>query len=100
MKFILILLVSAILCSCTDSQAYNNKKNLDSLSSSSVDTVSSIKSTSDPKVDASRIKELMKFVSEKKDDFKQISWIKPKDAPNYVNYNGIYCYFSKDGESV
>ena len=37
----------------------------------------------------------------KKDEFNNITWVKPKNAPKYRNQNGVYCYFAtKDGRAT
>ena len=51
---------------------------------------------------AQSIKELKPFFDFKKDDFSSSDkqWVTPKDAPKYVNRNGIYCYFQvNDGKA-
>lgn len=52
------------------------------------------------KKDSIKSKELLKYFTLKKDEFDANNqvWVKPKSAPMYRNYNGIYCYFSKVGE--
>ena len=47
------------------------------------------------KVDSAKIKELLPYFSVKKDEFDPNGRIvyKPKSAPQYINRNGIYCYF-------
>lgn len=34
--------------------------------------------------------------SVKKDEFSNIAWVKPKNAPKYRNQNGVYCYFATE----
>lgn len=48
------------------------------------------------KVDSAKIKELLPYFNEKKDEFdpKGKTWYKPKSAPKYTNQNGIYLYFA------
>lgn len=46
-------------------------------------------------IDSVKIKELKKYFNQKKDEFDPSgrTWYEPKSAPQYVNRNGIYCYF-------
>lgn len=46
------------------------------------------------------VKRLSKVATFKTDEFKGITWIKPKSKPAYRNMNGIYCYFSQEGNQV
>lgn len=49
-------------------------------------------------VDSATIKKLSPLFSFKKDEFdpREVTWIKHKSSPKYVDQNGIYCYFMKD----
>ena len=49
-------------------------------------------------IDSAKIKELTKYFRIKKDEFSTTSevWYKPKAAPEYINMNGIYCYFETE----
>lgn len=53
-----------------------------------------------PKIDSTKIKEMLPYFEIKKDKFSPegLTWYKPKDAPKYINSNGIYCYFAKDSK--
>jgi len=50
------------------------------------------------KVDSAKVKELDRFFKQKKDEFSNnnLVWYIPKSAPQYVNRNGIYCYFQTE----
>lgn len=51
---------------------------------------------------AQTMKELKPYFTFKKDEFSDnnTEWVMPKDAPKYINHNGIYCYFqSNDGRA-
>jgi hypothetical protein len=51
-------------------------------------------------IDSSKIKELQKYFRKRKDEFSNNTkiWYEPKNAPQYTNRNGIYCYFqTEDG---
>ena len=52
--------------------------------------------------DSAKIKELVKFFNVKKDEFDVdgTTWYKPKDAPKYINQNGIYVYFGVREDGV
>ena len=52
--------------------------------------------------DSAKIKELVKFFDVKKDEFDVdgTTWYKPKDAPKYINRNGIYVYFGVGEDGV
>lgn len=49
-------------------------------------------------MDSRRIKaeKLKPYFSFRKDEFENRVWVEPKDAPKYVDVNGIYCYFMLD----
>jgi hypothetical protein len=49
-------------------------------------------------VDSSKIKDLLKYFRQKKDEFSNEGkvWYKPKSSPIYTNANGIYCYFQTE----
>jgi hypothetical protein len=52
------------------------------------------------RIDSSKIKSLEKYFRKRKDEFSNnnIVWYQPKNAPQYTNRNGIYCYFqTEDG---
>ena len=40
-----------------------------------------------------KVEKLKPYFSFRKDEFGGQVWVEPKDAPQYVNVNGIYCYF-------
>ena len=40
-----------------------------------------------------KAEKLKSYFSFKKDEFGGQVWVEPKDAPKYVNVNGVYCYF-------
>ena len=40
-----------------------------------------------------KAEKLKPYFSFRKDEFGGQVWVEPKDAPQYVNVNGIYCYF-------
>lgn len=44
------------------------------------------------------VAQLSKLASFRKDDFDGVTWIKPKSRPSYEN--GLYCYFSQQGEQA
>jgi hypothetical protein len=48
--------------------------------------------------DSLKIKELKQFFRIDKDEYSLdgITWYKPKSAPNYINRNGLYCYFQTE----
>lgn len=51
-----------------------------------------------PTIDSVMIAKLKHNFNEESDEFKGVTWIKPKSAPKYIDQNGIYTYFSvKDG---
>ena len=39
---------------------------------------------------------LKQYFTENTDEFSDVVWVKPKSAPQYVNRNGIYCYFARN----
>ena len=52
------------------------------------------------KIDSIKVKELQKFFRKRKDEFSTTSktWYEPKNAPQYTNRNGIYCYFQTEDD--
>jgi len=50
------------------------------------------------KIDSVIIKDLTKYFRQKKDEFSNNNkiWFEPKSAPQYVNRNGLYCYFHSE----
>lgn len=50
-------------------------------------------------VDSVKVKSLAKYFRTKKDEFDPngVVWYKPKSSPIYINANGIYLYFQKQG---
>lgn len=52
------------------------------------------------KPDSAKIKELDKYFTRKFDEFKEITWIKPKSASRYRSSNDIYCYFMVNENEV
>lgn len=49
-------------------------------------------------IDSVKIKELVHFFNERKDEFEGISWIENKQSPKYRNQNGFYLYFMRNKE--
>lgn len=45
------------------------------------------------KVDSVKIKELTPKFTENFDEFKSVTWVKPKSAPKYLSMTGYYTYF-------
>jgi hypothetical protein len=69
---------------------------------SSIDTVSSIIPASYNKaisgvVDSVKITELKNVYTEKKDEYRGITWVRSNIEPRFRSTNGIYCYFAKEG---
>ena len=52
------------------------------------------------KVDSAAVASLLPFFNVKKDEFDPRApvWYVPKNAPKYVNRNGIYCYFETEND--
>lgn len=61
-----------------------------------------IQEQTEVKIDSSKIQKLLPLFTIKKDEFdpQGKTWIIPKNAPKYVNRNGMYCYFMKLGDNV
>lgn len=53
-----------------------------------------------PAIDSAKLSELLPYFDVERDKFSPAgrTWYKPKSRPKYVDQNGIYCYFSKDGD--
>jgi hypothetical protein len=51
-------------------------------------------------IDSAKVAELKKFFRIKKDEFSNNNkvWYEPKSAPQYVNRNGVYCYFQTEND--
>lgn len=52
------------------------------------------------KIKKENIERLKPLFTERKDEFSDRTWFKPKDSPKYTNANGVYCYFSKENGKV
>ena len=50
--------------------------------------------------DSARLKQLSGLFTEKKDEFENVKWVKPKAKPQYINQNGAYLYFSTVNENA
>ena len=51
-------------------------------------------------VDSVKIKDFMPLFNEKTDEFNDVTWVKPKSAPQSNNATGFYTYFAKDLNGV
>lgn len=53
-------------------------------------------------IDSVKIKELSPLFNFKKDEFspENLTWIKPKSAPKYLQSSKMYCYFMQDNNGV
>lgn len=85
--FTVVIFLLIAIFSKSDDEIKNENNLIDSTS-----VVESKKSATD----SSKIKNLKHLFTEKKDDFGESTWIKPKSKPEYINQNGFYCYFEKD----
>lgn len=88
---------------------YINSATLDSIKNKIMSLKTGIKeSLSEAKrkkqnpIDSATVKKLSYLFIFNKDEFdpRELTWIKPKSAPQYTNQNGIYCYFMKDVNGV
>lgn len=61
-----------------------------------------IQEQAEVKIDSTKIEKLLPLFTVKKDEFdpQGKTWIIPKNAPKYVNQNGMFCYFMKIGDDV
>ena len=87
MKKVLLILTMVIL-SC------NSKPAKTEMELTAIDTTATTGQVIESKKDQKKAKELSQFFEVKKDEFESIEWVKPKSAPNYANYNALYCYFA------
>lgn len=57
---------------------------------------------SSAKIDSVKIKELLPYFNQDKDEFdpEGTIWIEPKSAPNYVSTNAIFLYFNNTGNKL
>lgn len=55
---------------------------------------------SGPKIDSVKIAQLKPLFSEKKDEFEGTVFVQPRKKPQYRNQNGMYAYFSRNGDQV
>lgn len=58
------------------------------------DTTTTVEPVIESKKDENKAKKLSQFFRVKKDEFESTEWITPKSAPNYTNYDALYCYFA------
>lgn len=87
MKKVLVIF-TMIFLSC------NSKPTNTEIELENIDTTSIVKPVIESKKDEKKAKELSQFFRVKKDEFESTEWIIPKSAPNYANYDALYCYFS------
>lgn len=80
----------------------NIKNNVMSLDDNIGKTISDIKKEKQNPIDSITVKKISSLFTFNKDEFdpRELTWIKPKSAPQYTNQNGIYCYFMKDIDGV
>ena len=78
------------------------KNNVMSLDDNIGKTISDIKKEKQNPIDSITVKKISSLFTFNKDEFdpRELTWIKPKSAPQYTNQNGIYCYFMKDIDGV
>lgn len=80
-----------------DSFAADNEKELERkrLEEAHLDSISKAEM-------AKTIKDLSRYFTFKKDEFSQNDrvWVEPKDAPKYLNRNGIHCYFQANNDKA
>ncbi|WP_303208609.1 hypothetical protein [Bacteroides oleiciplenus] len=77
--------------------ADNEKKELEKkrLEEARLDSISKVETEK-------TIKELSRYFTFRKDEFSNDDrvWVEPKDAPKYLNRNGIYCYFQTNNDKA
>ena len=83
-----LLIFTLIAISC------NSKPATAEIEVTEADTTAIVQPVIESKKDEKKAKELSNFFTVKKDEFESIEWIKPKSAPNYTNYDALYCYFA------
>lgn len=71
----------------------------DSLSEVSKET--STQNLAKPKINTDSVVKVFRpdFIF-KKDEFENITWVEPKNKPNYTNVNKIFCYFQLNDENA
>lgn len=105
MKKFIYIFVAVLACAMSNSCGNNSKTNDSALKISAerekfiADSLAKEKAKLDS-INAITVTRLKPFFTEKKDEFSDITWIKPKSAPKYRSMNGTYCYFAKKGEKV
>lgn len=92
--FFLVSVMIVFLSVIFSKSSTNSDSNNDSLSINKLDSTRT--NITKSKIDSSKINSLKQFFTEKKDEFSDNSWVKPKSKPYYINQNGFYCYFQKD----
>ena len=104
-KFFILCLMAFVMCSCNLEQKRIAEERArfvaDSLATRKLEIADSLAKVRERKkfvADSIRVVEFetknKACFSYKKDDFSNIVWIKPKNAPNYRASNAIYCYFA------
>lgn len=72
----------------------NSKPENSEIELTEIDSTTIVEPVIESKKDEKKAKELSKFFKVKKDEFESTEWVKPKSAPNYANYDALYCYFA------
>lgn len=85
-RFLMIFTLVALSC--------NSKPATTEIELNDIDSAIIAEPIIESKKDEKRAKELSQFFTFKKDEFENTEWVKPKSAPNYANYDALYCYFS------
>lgn len=78
------------------------KKEIMKLKTGIKESLSAAKKKKQKPIDSVIVKKLSPLFNFEKDEFdpNELTWIKPKSAPQYIDQNGIYCYFMKDINGV
>lgn len=94
--FVFLMILTAIFSDGDDKA----KSESDTLATDSTEVVTEdvVEQSDVVTVDSAKIKELKPFFTEKKDEFKGITWVEPKARPKYTNANGICTYFALNSE--
>lgn len=104
-KFFIFCLMAFVMCSCNLEQKRLEQERAifvaDSLAKRELfveDSIAKVKNREQEIADSICVAEFESknktFFKYRKDEFSNIVWVEPKNAPKYRNANGIYCYFA------
>lgn len=99
--YVFIATFTLSLSSCEDStakqQKIREKAIRDSIQRREVfvrDSIAKVEAAEKEKKNADTIKKYKNLFTEKFDEYRDVTWVQPKNMPKYLNRNGVYAYFA------